>query len=982
MNSSVRSGVLFVGVLLAGCSGEEPLQTTSSEPAPPPFGVIEKVATLTEGTNMAVTVRPGARDRVISLQGRLYLLADGSEAKALTDAYFDAREPQFTEDGQAVLFQGYRGGNWDIWMVNLESGDVEQLTDDGWDDREPQASARGVVFSSDRGGSYDIWQRQDGQISKVTDTASNAYSPSVSATGQIAYAEQDKGLSRVVVLADEPRSVTEQPGTISGVQWSPDARHISYQLIGAEGAQMRLVDVLSGADTVLTQPGEDVFPFKASWMDSNTFAYTGDGVVKELSIDDEVRNWPFSVDVVLKRHDYARKTRDYDPARQRPVRGIAYPVVGNGGEQIYFTALGDIWAWHPGNESLTQLTDDAEAENGLALHPDGQSLAYVGEADGRIDLHILNLSTSENTTLGMHAQTLSSPSWSPDGKKVAVFVDVPGNPMGGQLIVVDIATGKRTQILEPMPQQPISWDAESAHVAVTRLNPYSSRYREGMYELIIASVENQEIAAVHPVPHRSIVAAVLKGTDEMTYVEGGVMYRLALSAGFSPVEKAVQMTNEMTDMPSWSSDGRYLVYLSGDRLKLYSEATGSSRDVTPKLHYTLATPTEGFIVRAGRVFTGEGDTYLTNQDIEISGARITAIRAADASIEADIDASDKAVFPGLFEMHAHMGETSETQGRVWLSHGITTVRDPGSNPYVAKERQEAWDSGRRAGPRTHVTGYLTDGNRVYYSIAEGIVSDEHLERALGRAAALDLDFIKTYVRLPDHLQKRVVQFAHSNGMPVSSHELYPAVAHGMDHVEHIGGTSRRGYQPKVSRLGYSYQDVVELLSVGGMGITATAVLPGFGVIVKEEPDWFETPQFAHFYGESARRGYEMMLQRFGGGAAATARANGRLLRALTKRDALLVTGTDSPFVPYGAGLHAELRLYARAGLSPAQILHQATVKSAEAAGVAQDLGSIEVGKLADLVIVDGDPLDNIGDADNVVMTIKHGQRYALESLLK
>ena len=167
-----------------------------------------------------------------------------------------------------------------------------------------------------------------------------------------------------------------------------------------------------------------------------------------------------------------------------------------------------------------------------------------------------------------------------------------------------------------------------------------------------------------------------------------------------------------------------------------------------------------------------------------------------------------------------------------------------------------------------------------------------------------------------------------------------------------------------------------------MGITATAVLPGFGVILKEEPEWFETPQFTHFYGESARRGYEMMLQRFGNGVAATARANGRLLRELTKRDALLVTGTDSPFVPYGAGLHAELRLYARAGLTPAQILRQATIKSAEAAGVASELGTIQVGKLADLVIVDGDPLANIGDADNVVMTIKHGQRYSLGALLK
>ena len=96
----------------------------------------------------------------------------------------------------------------------------------------------------------------------------------------------------------------------------------------------------------------------------------------------------------------------------------------------------------------------------------------------------------------------------------------------------------------------------------------------------------------------------------------------------------------------------------------------------------------------------------------------------------------------------------------------------------------------------------------------------------------------------------------------------------------------------------------------------------------------------------------------------------------------MVTGTDSPFVPYGAGLHAELRLYARAGLTPAQILRQATIKSAEAAGVASELGTIQVGKLADLVIVEGDPLANIGDADNVVMTIKHGQRYSLDALLK
>ena len=95
----------------------------------------------------------------------------------------------------------------------------------------------------------------------------------------------------------------------------------------------------------------------------------------------------------------------------------------------------------------------------------------------------------------------------------------------------------------------------------------------------------------------------------------------------------------------------------------------------------------------------------------------------------------------------------------------------------------------------------------------------------------------------------------------------------------------------------------------------------------------------------------------------------------------MVTGTDSPFVPYGAGLHAELRLYELAGLSPEQILHAATAKSAIAAGVSDDLGTISAGKIADIVVVSGDPLAKIADADNVTMTVKNGYRYSIEALL-
>ena len=967
-----------VAAMLAACGTEPEVESTApSSDSADAIQIEVRTARITEGTNMAAVVNPMDRTRYISLQGRLFQISNEGDAKPLTDAYFDVREPQLSSDGTKIAFHGYRSGNWDIWEHDLATGETQQITNDQFDDREPQYTDQGVVFSSDRGGSYDVWSFVDGEFVQLTGTKGNAYSPTMH-DGKLAYVLNESGMSHVIA---DRQNVVSHPGTISGLQWSPSGDRLSYQLLGAAGSELRIVS-LGGEDQVISRPGEDVFPFRATWLSENTLAYTSDGLIKEIELGGEASNWPFLVELKLERHNYQRRIRDYDSENDRQALGLAYPVIDSSGDQIYFTALGDIWSYQPSNQSLTQLTDDGFAENGLALNAAGTSLAYVGESLNGVDLRVMDLGTGEVRVLEVEAQSLSMPTWSPDGASVATFVDVPGNPLGGQLVVINVETGEQSRILGPMPAQPISWDETGQHVAVTRLNPYSTRYREGMYELVIASVDNSEVTAIHPVPHKSISHASLKDSTSMTYVEGGVLYELELLDNFEPAEKGVQLTNDVTDFPAWSANGEYLVYLSGDRLNLYSQADGTSRDVTPTLLYKYAAPNETYVLRAGRVFTGQGDSYLENQDIVIAGATIESMGPADPSVEPDVDASDYTVTPGLFEMHAHMGETSEQQGRVWLAYGITTVRDPGSNPYVAKQRQEAWDSGRRIGPRTHVTGFLTDGNRVYYSMAEGIVSDDHLQMALDRSEALKLDFIKTYVRLPDHWQKTVVDFAHRHGMPVSSHELYPAVAHGMDHVEHIGGTSRRGYQPKVSRLGYSYQDVVELLSVGGMGMTATAVLPGFAVIVKEEPDWFENPQFDFFYGPGARRGYEALLQRFGGGAASVAKANGGLLRALTERDALLVTGTDAPFVPYGAGLHAEFRLYQRAGVTPAQILHQATVKSAKASGVGDELGQIEAGRLADLVIVDGDPLANIGDMDNVVMTIKHGQRYNLDDLLR
>ena len=158
--------------------------------------------------------------------------------------------------------------------------------------------------------------------------------------------------------------------------------------------------------------------------------------------------------------------------------------------------------------------------------------------------------------------------------------------------------------------------------------------------------------------------------------------------------------------------------------------------------------------------------------------------------------------PGLIEMHAHLDDGyGENFGRVWLAYGITSLRIPSINPYAGLEQREAFDAGRRPGPRVFLAGDPFDGARVYYPGGVSVTSDEQLDRELDRASALGVDFFKTYVRLPDRLQKRIVDFAHAQNKPVTSHELYPAVAFGIDGVEHLSGTSRRGYSPKLSATG-------------------------------------------------------------------------------------------------------------------------------------------------------------------------------------
>ena len=1001
-----------------------------------------KVVTFSEGTNMAVALSPDGSRLVLSIQGTLFQLgAEGGSAVALTDYYQDAREPQFSPDGTQVVYQGYRNGNWDLFALELKSRTITQLTDGPFDDREPVFSPdmRYVVFSSDRSGNYDIWQLelQTGSLTKLTQTAEDDYSPSYvrippAARGGtsepapgIVFArrvQRDETEIRMQKSApgenDPSRLVLREAGVISGVSASPAWQkndqqeayaEIAYQLlrrdrVGQAHTELKISN-LQGDRRTLSNAGADIFPFKSAWISPTStlgadirhqpkekmLVAAANGKLEIYSTatgsngkaEPETRKViPFTASFTLTRKNYSRKQRDYSTVSKQAL-GIVAPALSYNGDRVAFTALGDLWQWNFDTDELQQLTDDRFADATPSYSPDGAHIAFVSDRNGSLQLWLHSLSDGTQRVLDKELSGVSFPSWSPDGKRIAYFGEQPGNPLGGQLMLADLESGTRQTVGAPTSPQPLSWSKDGKHLAAAVLSPYSKRYREGVYELLVFSTAGKEVARINTQPHLSPFDVRLTPDGEgIGYIQAGQLYYQQIDETFNTIGEPKKLTEAIADMPAWSGDGKQVLVLSGDRLRRLSltssEELGTS--VVP-LDYSRQVSLKRWTLRTSRVFNGVDAEYQDNIDIVISGNRIESMQPHNAnSPEPIIDVTDHSVIPGLFEMHAHMGNLREPQGRTWLAYGVTTVRDPGSNPYLAKERQEVWDSGRRPGPRTQVTGYLTDGNRVFYPIAESL-DPNSLDVSLARTKALQLDFIKTYVRLSDSEQRKVVAFAHQMGIPTSSHELFPAAAHGMDHVEHIGGTSRRGYQPKVTSLGYSYADVLEILAVSNMGITATAVLPAWAVIFNEDKDLFKTPAFETFYGPEALKGYAGFVRRFGNGAKSHHNASSRLLRNLVKRDALLVTGTDSPFVPYGTGLHAELRLFERAGLEPWQVLNAATAKAAEAAGVGTDLGTLKPGMLADLVVVEGDPLARIKDADNVVLTIKGGHRYPIEELL-
>lgn len=659
--------------------------------------------------------------------------------------------------------------------------------------------------------------------------------------------------------------------------------------------------------------------------------------------------------------------------------GASDPAVSPDGRRLAVSILGSIFLMPVEGGAAVRVTDGVGWDTGPAWSPDGRFLAYAHNLPQGAYLALRNLKDGTTRFLHRAESRIGAIAFHPEGEQLFFVLD--NNQYDAHVQGISLEHGAEPESLTST-QNWHEWSFALSPSGDT-LFLESGRYGGAdLYFLRLPALEAERLTRT-PEINEFGVAWAPDGRRVWIAQENGVDRVLVQDPGDAEpreIHESPYSGKTLTLTP----DGTAIILASARRLLRVDLDTGSTRAIPFTANFELSDPFPGDLVIANaRVFTGTGDEYVEDATVVVRDGRIASVTsgrevetagAADPLPDAAVlDARGRVLMAGLMDNHFHYW-TPFAGGRL-LSRGITTVRDPGVEVSSSMDYQDALELGIIPGPGLFSAGPLIDGPGGYHPAVD--VSLDRPEAAAALVRALHeqgVDFLKVYFLLEPEVLSAVIDAAHELGLPVTGHigvrtSWGEALQAGIDGLNHIRvwrdflppeiqptgeNESLDGRKWPIARMQADWRRIdpkgaevgalIERMVGRGVAMDPTLAIQRIGEQRREQ---FSLEQF-----EIASRGYERM-QAF--------------IRRAHDSGVPILAGTDN------LDLVTELEAYAEAGLPNAAILRAATINGARWLGKEHDFGTVEAGKRADLILVDGDPLEDLGDLRSVDVVIQAGR---------